>query len=250
MLPPSVHAMMQRLGFDIVPYDADHFTELRRPQMLRTHRIDLVLDVGANDGQYGEALRRGGYEGRIVSFEPLASAYLELERRAEAVSEWEVRQIALGDKTGTASFHVAGNSASSSLLPMTARHSTTAPESAYVAEEQVDVRRLDDIAAEVIRQGERPWLKIDVQGFELAVMQGAERTLELIEVIETELSLVELYEGQGLLGDVFAHLTSRGFGVLSFEPVLHDPVTGELLQMDGVFARSRARDATADLGRS
>jgi FkbM family methyltransferase len=239
MLRRSVHAVVQRLGFDLVPYDIERFPELRRPQLLRARQIDLVLDVGANEGHYGEALRSGGYAGRIVSFEPLSSARPELERRATTASGWETLPFALGDTAGTRVFHVAGNSVSSSLLPMAARHLGSAPESAYVSEESVDVRRLDDVAPDVIRPGERVWLKVDAQGFELPILRGAEQTLERVEVVETELSLVELYEGQALFGDMLDHLTSRGFGALSLEPLFCDPLTGELLQVDGVFARRR-----------
>ena len=84
---------------------------------------------------------------------------------------------------------------------------------------------------------DRVWLKLDVQGSELSVLRGAERTLERVEVVETELSLVELYEGQALLPDVYAHLTQRGFGIWFLEPVFRDSSSGELLQLDGLFAR-------------
>ncbi len=236
-LRQAVHAALRRVGFDIVPYDAERFPELRRPRLLRARRIDLVIDVGANEGHWAENLLRSGYSGRIVSFEPLASARRELERRAAGVAEWQTLPFALGDRRGTTSFHVAGNSSSSSILPMTARQVAGAPESAYVAEEEVELRRLDDVGPEVIRPGARIWLKLDVQGFELPVLRGAERTLEQVEVVETELSLVELYQGQASFGEVLAYLTSRGFGARFLEPVFTDPVSGELLQVDGVFAR-------------
>jgi FkbM family methyltransferase len=237
MLPRRAHALMQRLGFEVVPYDADRFPELRRPELLRARRIDLVIDVGANEGHWAEGLIRSGYTGRVVSFEPLASARRELERRAAASPEWEIFPFALGDRAGTTSFHVAGNLSSSSILPMSDRHVGSAPESAYVAEEEVELRTLDDVAPQVIGPGERIWLKVDVQGFELPVLRGAERTLQQVEVVETELSLVELYEGQALFGEMLAYLTSRGFGARFLEPVFTDPVSGELLQVDGVFAR-------------
>ena len=155
MLPRSLHLMMQRLGFDVLPYDADRFPELRRPTLLRERQITLVLDVGANDGSWAERVRRSGYTGRLVSFEPLAAAYRELESRGRLDQGWETSPVALGDTTGTATFHVAGNSSSSSLLPMTGRHIASAPESAYVATEEVKVRRLDDVASDRIRPGER-----------------------------------------------------------------------------------------------
>src|SRR5947207_651199 len=232
-----VRAQLRRIGVDLVRYDADHFSELRRQQLLNERGIDLVLDVGANEGQYAETIRRNGYHGRVVSFEPLASAYCELERRASAVPGWETHHFALGDTTGTALLHVAGNSWSSSLLAMAPRHVESAPESAFVAEAQIDVRALDDVATELIGPRDRVWLKIDTQGYEIPVLRGAERTLDRVEVVETELSLVELYEGQVLLGEAISYLTARGFGIWSVEPVFRDPASGELLQVDAIFAR-------------
>jgi FkbM family methyltransferase len=231
----AARTVLHRLGFDLIRYDADRFPELRRPSLLCGRAIDLVLDVGANEGQYAEELRRNGYLGRIVSFEPLESAHRELTRRAATSAGWETHQFALGDTAGTALFHVAGNSSSSSLLAMAPRHVTSAPDSAYVAEEQIEVRTLDEMGPDVLGASERVWLKLDVQGYELAVLRGGERTLDRIEVVETELSLVELYEGQALLPAVVEHLADRGFGAWFFEPVFRDPSTRELLQVDGIL---------------
>jgi FkbM family methyltransferase len=229
--------MLQRLGLDLVRYGPDRFPELRRARLLRQQPVDVVLDVGANAGQYVSGLRSAGYGGRIVSFEPLEDAYRRLERRAATDPAWDCRRVALGERSGVSMIHVAGNSSSSSLLPMAARHVQSAPESAYVSEEQVEVRPLDDLAGELVLPGDRVWLKLDVQGFELPVLHGGERTLEQVVVLETELSLVELYQGQALLPEVYAYLVTRGFGVWFLEPVLRDPLTGELLQVDGVFVR-------------
>jgi FkbM family methyltransferase len=233
----EVRAQLHKIGLDVIRYDAEHSTELQRKQLFEERGIDLVLDIGANQGQYAGSMRRNGYHGRIVSFEPLASAYRELERRASAVPGWETHHFALGDTTGTALLHVAGNSRSSSLLAMAPRHVESAPESAYVAEEEIDVRMLDDVAAELIGSRDRVWLKIDTQGYEIPVLRGAERTLDRVEVVEAELSLVELYEGQALFGEALSYLIARGFGLWSMEPVFRDSASGELLQVDGIFAR-------------
>lgn len=80
-------------------------------------------------------------------------------------------------------------------------------------------------------------MKLDVQGFELEVLRGAVRTLEQIEVLEAELSLVPLYDGAPLFGDVVRYLDERNFGLLGREPGFADPRTGALLQVDGLLAR-------------
>lgn len=232
----AVRAGLHKMGLDLILYDPDHVTEMRRQTLLKERGIDLLLDVGANDGHYAEVIRNG-YDGRIVSFEPLTSAYCDLERRASAIRGWETHQVALGATAGTAVLHVAGNSLSSSLLTMAPRHVESAPESAYVTEEEIAVRTLDDVAAELVGPGDRLWLKIDTQGYEIPVLRGGERTLHRVEVIEIELSLVELYEGQELLGEALSYLTTRGFGAWFIEPVFRDPASGELLQVNGIFVR-------------
>ena len=106
-------AMLQsctrRLGWDIVPYNAEQHAQLRRYRLLLHHDIDLVLDVGANIGQFGRELRRAGYRGRIVSFEPLADAFAALQATASQDSNWQTVQLALGSTPGVSPMHRAAN---------------------------------------------------------------------------------------------------------------------------------------------
>jgi hypothetical protein len=117
------------------------------------------------------------------------------------------------------------------------RHAEAAPDSAVVGAEEVEVARLDDL--DVVRPGERAYLKLDVQGAELAVLRGAARTLEAVRVVEAELSAVELYEGQALLSEVVEHLRAGGFDLIGLEPSFRERATGDLLQVNGWFRRSR-----------
>jgi FkbM family methyltransferase len=230
-----VHRSLQRFGLDLVRYDSDRFPELARARLLAERRIDVVIDVGANDGTYVVELRERGFSGRVFSFEPVAAAYAILEQRALDDPKWECQRLALGRQPGIATINIAGNSSSSSLLPMLPRHTKAAPESAFVGTELVAVKRLDDIIG--VAQEDRVWLKVDVQGFELDVLAGSERLLGQVDVVDIELSLVELYEGQPLLGEVVRDLSDRGYGLTSVQTVLRDPGNGELLQVDGLFIR-------------
>ena len=229
----GLRSFLRRLGVDVVRYSPRNYPHLRRPLLLRDERIDVVLDVGASDGAWASALRGDGYGGRIVSFEPLAESFAALQRSAD----WEVHRLALGDRSGRARLHVAGNRQSSSLLPMGERHAEAAPDSAVVGAEEVEVARLDDL--DVVRPGERAYLKLDVQGAELAVLRGAARTLEAVRVVEAELSAVELYKGQALLSVVVEHLRAGGFDLIGLEPSFRERATGDLLQVNGWFRRSR-----------
>src|SRR5271165_3965632 len=64
---------------------------------LRSRNIDLVIDVGANVGQYAKGLRKDAYAGWIVSFEPIAAAYKELAALADKDAQWKAMNMALGD---------------------------------------------------------------------------------------------------------------------------------------------------------
>src|SRR6185503_14619714 len=97
-------------------------TELRRLAIMESNRIGLVVDIGANTGQYGSMLRRSGYKGPLLSIEPLSAAFRELSRRAGRDPNWSTIEAAVGAQNTEAEINVSANSASSSLLPMEERH--------------------------------------------------------------------------------------------------------------------------------
>lgn len=204
---------------------------------LATRDIDLVLDVGASTGNYGWTIRSGGYEGRICSFEPLSAPFERLEKLAEGDRRWSCLRLALGSEPGEAQINVAGNSDSSSLLEMGERHARSDPASVYVGTETIELSTVDEIWDRVARDGEAVFLKLDVQGFELEALRGAERSLPRLAGVQAELSLVPLYEGAPEWSEVIAHLQERGFRPERLEPAFEDPRTGEVLQVDAVFSR-------------
>ena len=206
---------------------------------MRKFNIDLVLDVGANRGQFAAEIRRQGYAGKIVSFEPLSAAYTQLQQASMQDPMWEVGpRCALGDQAGEVEINIAGNSDSSSILPMLESHRSAAPESAYQGKEFVPIKTLDDVAGQYLKDARSVFLKIDTQGFEWHVLDGARETLPHIKGILVELSLVPLYEGQHLWRDVIARLEAAGFTLWAFKPVFSDLTQGRTLQVDGVFYRN------------
>ena len=215
----------------------------RRAKMMQHRGIQTVVDVGANVGQYGSELRKSGYSGRIISFEPTKLAYKKLSARARQDPSWSVINCAIGEANGEATIHVAANgAASSSLLPMLALHEQCVPDAHYVAEEHVVVKTLDSALNELLGADERVFLKIDAQGYEDRILRGASKVLSQVELFETELTFVPLYDGQTLFEGMLALLKEKGFSPVQFTPELADPITGQGLQVNGIFLKSTKSD--------
>ena len=236
----SLKDLARRCGLEINRYGASASSEARFFKVIETHRIDTVIDVGANDGGYGQLLRRGGYKGAIVSFEPLQDEHARLLAAAKGDAQWFVApRMALGDENREVEINVAGNSCSSSILPMNQRHELAAPQSRYVAVQRVPMRRLDEVTHPAIEKNRSILLKIDTQGFEMPVLNGADRLLNAITGLQLELSVTQLYDGQVLYLDMIHSLQRRGFELWGVIPGFVEHATGRLLQFDGVFFRSK-----------
>lgn len=205
---------------------------------LRTFNIDMVFDIGANDGQFALELRAGGYSDQILSVEPMASAHARLTNASQADVGWHVHPpCAVGDRTGLIDLNIAGNSVSSSVLPMLGSHSKAAPESIYQGKESVPLTTLDLIVPKYIGQASAPLLKIDTQGYEWQVLDGAKEILPTVRGILMEVSLIPLYEGQHLWRESIERLEAAGFVLWALEPVFVDFANGRTLQMDALFFR-------------
>ena len=210
--------------------------------------IDLVFDVGANTGQFAQQIRASGFKGHLVSFEPLSDAHRKLCASAAHDPLWSVHErCALGGEDGVTELNIAGNSVSSSILAMTGIHSAAAPGSGYVGKEMAPLVKLDSIAKRYLERGQRPFLKIDTQGFEWPVLAGAQTTLPLIRGVLCELSLVVLYEGQHLWREMIDRLEGMGFTLWGLQPSFMDQ-HGRNLQTDAIFFRVQGSVRSPDSG--
>jgi FkbM family methyltransferase len=233
-----VRKTLRKMGWELMRFRPESSEWARLVRMLSVHRVSTVLDVGANTGQYAKNLRDAGFAGRIVSFEPVLEAYTELCRTARNDSLWTVAErMAIGDKDGRAEIHVANNLVSSSLLPMLDSHCAADPNSRFVDTETVPVARLDSVADRFLGNDESFFIKIDVQGFENKVLDGAPMLLRRGVGLQLELSLTPLYEGEMLFQPMLDRLSKSDFDLWSLVPGFVDNRTGRLLQVDGVFFR-------------
>ena len=203
--------MVRQSGYDVRRWPDGRY-EYRRQLLLAGRGITKVLDIGANQGQYGSDLREWGFQGDIHSFEPLPEPHALLSAAAAGDPRWHVHRVALGDHDGSTTINVAANGgASSSVLPMLNLHNEAAPQAKYVGATECPLTTLDALRMAVWSPGDRLHLKIDVQGYERYVLDGAPDTMSSAETLELELSFAPLYEGSMLFAEAlraFVHPAS------------------------------------------
>ncbi len=229
----------RKLGLEVRLNGINARDDLRLVHFLNLHSIDLVLDVGANTGQFGKNLFAGGYKGSLISFEALPTAYGELVKTASTSgADWIVApQVALSSEKGMATFHVTGASTSSSLLAPLDSFIASAPQ-VYVDETiQVLTERLDAFIPLMRLEKNRTFLKLDVQGAEASVLAGAPNVLERVHGVLTELSLMPLYEDQSSPFDIHSVLDINGLEVWDIWQGYRDARTSRLTQIDAVYFR-------------
>jgi FkbM family methyltransferase len=209
---------------------------LRR--LFATQGIDCVFDVGANRGQYHAFLRDAvGYHGLVISVEPIPELRGILEAKAQADSQWVVLSCAVGRTPGIAAFNIMkGDQLSSFRTPTTTSTVRFHESNTVVAVEQVEVRRLDDVFEEMWQRFrfERPYLKIDTQGFDLEVAEGASACLSRFVALQSEANITPLYEGIPSLDQTLDYFRSRGLVPSFFSPIGIDQQL-RLLDLDCVF---------------
>lgn len=210
-------------------------------QLIEAARVDVVIDVGANHGQFALGLLAIDPSLRMVSFEPLESAHAALRCAARGYRNWKIAdRMALGARSGNASLFVAGNSQSSSLLPMLPLHERAAPESVYVDEQPTPIDRLDQVASGYWGTNDRLLLKMDTQGSERDILDGAGDIIDQVVGIQTEISFAELYQHQPLAFDAIRDIEQRGFSLFGICSDFRDPLTHTLLQANAFFIRADA----------
>ncbi len=219
-----------KLGdFQLAPYRevqdpmeclADHLA-----RVLIRQRINLVLDVGANKGQTGLLLRRIGYRGRIVSFEPVSANHRALAERAARDPDWQHHALALGAADAEQTINLTRHSVFDSFLsPTDYSLQQFGGDSEVIGSEVVQVRRLDDLIDTCTAGLEQPriFLKLDTQGYDGEVLSGASACLPHMLGLQTELSVKPVYGGMSTYLDVLPRIQALGFEVSGMFPVNRD----------------------------
>jgi FkbM family methyltransferase len=220
-----VRKIVNKIGFDLVRIKNSH-DDLGKhlSNVLRSRNIDCVLDVGANSGQYGLFLRSLGYQGYIISFEPVKEVFKILKKIADKDNNWICYNFALGDANEEKILNVYQSTVFSSFLKVNDYSKNIWRSLENVSPEVVKIHRLEDIWLQLTGElkCKNYMIKLDTQGFDRNVFNGAIKCLDNIKVLQSELSLIPVYEGMDQVYDILKDYNNFGFLVSGMYAVNRD----------------------------
>ncbi|MEY2778192.1 MAG: hypothetical protein RL008_288 [Actinomycetota bacterium] len=199
---------------------------------LQESKVSNVIDIGANVGQFGLDIRRHGFQGQIISYEPVFETFSSLTHTMKRHQPWKAFQLGLGSSESERTINISGNAGlSSSILEMGSLHLEIFPNSATVAKQKISISTIDKQLTVLGLQPHEIMLKLDVQGFEAEVLKGAFHSLSKIPLCYLEVSITPLYEGEMSFLPILIELSKFGHEVIDvFRGMKAND--GRLLQLD------------------
>ncbi|HUN76169.1 MAG TPA: FkbM family methyltransferase [Steroidobacteraceae bacterium] len=232
----SLHVQLVPEGEAARIFEREH---LRR--FFRHFQVDCVFDVGANVGQYATMLRAHvGYRGHIISYEPIPQTAAKLRAAAAGDRAWHVEELALDRASGFATFNCYDADEMSSF------HALSPLGEAQFENERKQVRAVrvrtatlaDELARYAPKLGfQRPYLKMDTQGHDLAVAAGAGERLREFVGLQSELAIRRLYAESPRYEEAIRFYEEFGFELSALVPN-NLGFFPRLLEMDCIMFRA------------
>lgn len=220
-----IRGILKKLGFDLIRTKHSHENLSKHlANVLSSKDIDCIIDVGANSGQYGVFLRALGYKGYIVSFEPVGSVFNRLKEKCQSDEKWICHNLALGDKNEDKLINVYQSTVFSSFLTANDYSKNIWRSLENSTSETVKVVKLDDVFADLIGKlnFSNCMLKLDTQGYDKQAFDGAKASLKHIAALQSELSLISVYDNMPDVYDVLKEYNRHNFHISGMYPINRD----------------------------
>ncbi|MBV1930058.1 MAG: FkbM family methyltransferase [Gammaproteobacteria bacterium] len=218
----KLHKRIARsFGYELIKRKKHPTPETHLINLITLYNINLVLDVGANQGQFGRKLREEGYLGVIHSFEPASSTFNILDSATSADPNWHAHQCALGEEIGELELNIMESSDLSSMLPPNQFGAEKYQKIKVLRTETVPVDTVDNFLSKTLQDKgkNRILLKMDTQGFDLSVFKGATASLKKIIAIQSEISITPIYSGMPHYLDSLKLYEAAGFSITGMYPI-------------------------------
>ncbi len=233
-LKKELQYLIRKIGIDIQRYGISQSSDFRLNHYLNLKKIDCVLDIGANIGQYALNLRKIGYKGFIMSFEPLADAFNTLQKNSQKDKNWKAYNFGLGDRETKQKINISKNSFSSSILDMEQEHLNADLDSEFISSEEIIVKRVDNLENEELEGFKNIFLKIDTQGYEDRILNGINKIQNKIKGIQVEMSFYSMYKKQIIFEELLSKINEMNFEIWDLTRNFSDK-KGKILQANGIF---------------
>jgi FkbM family methyltransferase len=235
------HKIAKVLGYDLVRRKTSHLNfEDHLFQVFQKYKIDVVIDVGANIGQFAEKIRDKGYRGYILSFEPAVEAYLTLKEKAGNDPRWKIFNFALGEEEGKLKINITKSTDFSSFYTPNNFCKEIFPEASEIINTyEVDVKRLDQVMTDIVKDipGKSFFLKTDTQGFDINVFKGAKNFIKSVKGLTSEVSMKSIYDHAPHFIESLELYQKEGFLLTGLFPVFRDKNTFIVFEFDAVMVR-------------
>lgn len=224
--------LLNKFGYECIRKKKSPSLKSHLFNLIDQYLIDVVIDVGANHGQFGTLLRSIGYQGEILSFEPTKKSFEILSKVSSKDERWKVYPLGLGDKKKSEKINVFESSDFNSLLqPSDMGKVTFKNKLKKLHTESIEIETLNNILERHALKGKHILLKMDTQGYDLKVFKGASNYYPSIACLLTEISLQSIYQKMPDYHETINFYESRGFSVSGLYPVSRQE-DGSIIEMD------------------
>ena len=203
---------------------------------LNRFKIDTVIDIGANEGQFAQNIIKYGYKKEIISFEPIKSIHKILLSNASDHSNWTVEDnIGFGKFVETKEINITKNKVSSSILKIDKRIIEIEPGTEQVKKEKIRLITLDKYLNQKYFKNKKIFIKIDTQGYEENIIKGSKKKIKNISGFMLETSIKPLHNKEKDYSHIIKLMKKMGFSVWAMARGFSDKKTGQVLQVDIIF---------------
>ena len=215
-----INHFLNKFGYECIRKKKSPSLKSHLFNLIDQYLIDIVIDVGANHGQFGKLLRSIGYQGEILSFEPSKKSFEILSKVSSKDERWTIYPLGLGDKKTSEKINIFESSDFNSLLqPSDMGKATFKSKLKKLHSESINIETLNRVLTPHTLKGRRILLKMDTQGYDLNVFKGASKHYSNIACLLTEISLQQIYQKMSDYHETLSFYESKGFAVSGLYPV-------------------------------
>lgn len=208
---------------ECIPFlEFDTWEQIQLRKVIEHFNVDCIFDVGANDGQYATMLREKiGFQGTIVSFEPIPKAAQKVRELSKNDPNWIVKELALSKNDGEQEFHIMSGSQFSSLSKPKHDEVDLFKEKNSISQSiSVVTRKLSSVYDELKQelQFQTPFLKLDTQGYDVEIVTNGQPSITQFVGLQSELAIKKIYESSVDYRKAIETYESLGFSLCAFVP--------------------------------